>query len=477
MSIGTPSPLAVSLTIVIVAVTLAPSVVGAVSNGYSSVLTSTPFPRAFPLTATVSQGGYLGNHSSNPFFAVLYAVTGVSASRHASQGAFFNSTPMTWFRAYGGGDSYDPTTQINYVPPPGGGTYVPQSGSLINLTAFRAWCLSRNPTCSWLAYLPAEENNTQAAVHYALWYHKVLRFGPTEWQFGNEPTAWTHYGINMTRWSTTDNSTPTGTAYAVMVRNYITAIQAIFPSDRFVGIEAACACNSTLVTQSAAVDGKRVTAMAYHGFPSATTPTSSPLNDYYASLWSSSNITNTAAHFRSIVAASCSACSNLPLELGAYQAGPSGNLSPLSTQHPGAVFLAASVVQALEANLSDLTLFNSGYMYNSTSNTILPQGMLAQRILANMTMGSDYAVHVSTGAQGIFAVETRNGSAESVLFVNANVSRSISFSLPLSVFSPGTTNSYWFWSGSATEPAAHRGVTLPTAFQLPPQSILLIGNY
>jgi hypothetical protein len=221
-----------------------------------------------------------------------------------------------------------------------------------------------------------------------------------------------------------------------------------------------------------------VTGMAYHEFPSVGTPTGSAINDYYAALQGSSNITNTAAHFRLILASSCSACSNLPIQLGAYQAGPSGNLSPLSEQHAGAVFLAASVIQALEANLTDITLFNSGYMYNSTSGAILPQGLLAQRILANLTMGSDYSVNIAgTSTQGVYAILTTNRTGESVFFVNTNTSRTISFALPATVFTPGLVNSYWFWSASAGAPTAHRGVTLPASFMLPPQSILLIANY
>src|SRR4029077_7109611 len=123
-------------------------------------------------------------------FAVVFADSGLGPASAAGLGRYFNSTPVSWFRLSEGGIGYDPTTQINYVAPPSGvGTFVPVSGSMINLTWFKAWCYSRTPHCNWIGPLPAEQNNTAAAVHTALWFHNVLHFPPTAWEMGNEPNA------------------------------------------------------------------------------------------------------------------------------------------------------------------------------------------------------------------------------------------------------------------------------------------------
>jgi len=161
-----------------------------------------------PGVATLSIGASLGQHLSAPFFALVFQGSQSAPKAQANYGVFLNSTPISVIRLGGATDSYDPTTQTNYVPPSHGTQYVGVQGQLVNFTWFQAWCDSRTPHCQWLWFLPAEENNTTAAVHTAEYFHNVLKFVPTYWEFGNEPGAWTHYGENFTAWSTTDHSTP-----------------------------------------------------------------------------------------------------------------------------------------------------------------------------------------------------------------------------------------------------------------------------
>ncbi|MCI4355513.1 MAG: hypothetical protein L3K06_09170, partial [Thermoplasmata archaeon] len=182
--------------------------------------------------ATIAGGPMIGIHAANPFFSIVFKDGGLSTPTLMALGSFFNSTPITVFRFGGPGEAYDPTTSTFFAPPSsGGGTYVASHTppSAWNFSWMKSWCNSRTPHCAWLGYLPAELNNTQAAVHMAQWFHNVVGFVPTYWQFGNEPDHWTHYGKNRTMWSTNDNLTPTGIAYATMVRNYINAVSAKFP--------------------------------------------------------------------------------------------------------------------------------------------------------------------------------------------------------------------------------------------------------
>lgn len=441
-------------------------------------ISATPAGGIVHAFSSLTVGASVGLHYANPFFAVSYGETGISAVIHANQGFFYNSTPITWYRLGGGGDGYDPTTQTNWVPPANGsGRYVAQVGQLVNFTAFQAWCNSRTPHCEWMSYLPAEENNTTAAVHYAQWFHKVLGFSPTLWQFGNEPTAWTHYGINATQWKTTDTSTPTNEDYALMVKNYIAAVSAVYPHDKFVGVEASCACDPSFLTAVAATDGPKVTALAYHEFPGDSASTTN-LTHYYGTLTGSSNILNTSAHFRSIVGPACTPCARLPVQIGAYQAGPSGNLSPLSTTYAGAPFAAASVIEALDANISMFTMFQSNSLYNATSGAIYPQGYLYQRILANLTMGTDYPVTFTVhSVGGLFGIEIKNGTRTSLLLVNTNTTLAVGISLTTTVFPVGLSGTIFTWTPTTATPTAHTSLLIPKYVVLPAQAIVLLNNY
>lgn len=430
-----------------------------------------------PIATTLTVGASVGTHLDSPFQAVVFTTAGLGPNSAAQLGQFFNSTPFAVFRLGGGLDSYDPTTGLDYVAPPGGGQYVSVADPIVNFTWFKAWCDSRTPHCEWIGSLPAEENNTTLAVHYARWYHNVLGFSPTYWQFGNEPNAWTHYGENLTNWSTTDNSTVTGPGYATMVRNYIQAIWRLYPRDKFIGLEDDCACNPSLVTNTTAVDGRHLAAMAYHSYPWAVN-SSTNLSQFFGALDSPRNITTTSAYMRTLDADGCPTCASLPVELGEYNAGPVPIHSPFSMMYPGAPFLAASFIQAIDSNISSFTIFELGWLYNSSVGSILPEGLLYQRILDNMTMGTDYEVTVhSGGLGGVEALLVQNGSREALLVVNANTTNELHLSLTTSVFPVGGTGSYWYWSPSYPVPIDSEGVALPGSYSIAAQGILLLTNY
>jgi len=427
-------------------------------------------------TVTLSLGPPAGVHYANPFWAVN---TGddLTPKALAGLGNFLNSTPFTWVRLGGGSDSYDPTTGIDYEAPSSGTHYVAVATQLTNFTWFKAWCLSRTPHCLWMTYLPGEENNTAAAVHVAEWFHTVLRFVPTYWEFGNEPNAWTHYGKNRTQWSTTDALTPTGLDYATMVHSYSVAVAKLFPSDRFLGIQANCACNATLVSTTTQVDGSLLSGMAYHSYPWLN-GSSTSLSQFYGSLESSRNLPNTTAHFRALMTASCPGCASMPLDVGEYQAGPVPVHSPLAGGYAGAVFMAASVIQALENNVSTFTEFNIGWLLNTSNGAVAAEGLLYQRILDNLTMGTDVpAVIRVPGVGGVFGLFVQNGSRLALFVVNTNTTHSFTLPISSALFGVGVSGSTWSWTPMLKFPAAHRGVTLPSSYFLSPQSILLMTNY
>ncbi len=458
--------------------------------GVSGILGAAIQPSSLPadyaastaVTVTVNgslqSGKLLGTHYANPFYEAVLTDALFTTKALRSLGSYLNSTPVTVVRFGGNGEGYNPTTQINYLPPSSGsGTYVATSQQLWNFTWFKAWCLSKTPHCAWLGYLPGEENNTQAAVHFAKWFHSVLGLAPTLWEFGNEPTQWRHFGKNMSTWSTNDSLQPTAVAYATMVHNYIAAVKAVFPNDRFIGLEASCACNKLFAADTAKVDGAQVVALAYHSYPSSTT-SSTQLSGFYALLSSSANITSSASKFRGATVSVCTTCANLPIELGEYQAGPFSAFSPFSSKYPGAPFFAVSLIQAMEANLSSVGAYNTNSLFNTSTGTPTFEGMLYQRILNNMTMGADYGVTVkATGITGVYSVMIQNGTRESLLIVNTNQTVGLTLSVSSIVFPTGVLGQDWTWSPSATAPTHTSFSLLPKSYSIGPQGILLVTNY
>ena len=436
-----------------------------------------PPPLGIPVNTTLGAGGYLGTHYANPFYAVLLADNDLPTARLQALGAFLNTTPITWFRFGGNGTSYDPTSGVDYIPPPGGGAYVATPLELWNLTWFKSWCDTRTPHCLWLAFLPGEVNNSAFALHTAQWYHDDLGLVPEYWQFGNEPTGWTHYGENLSSWSTGDDATVSDAAYTTMVQDYISAISAAYPSDRYIALEAACGCNYDLAEATSAALGPAANVMSFHAFPSASGSTTQP-SAFLGALEGATNLTQSAARFRSALSAGCPTCSNVAVQIGAYQAGPPGGLSPLQDQFVGATFLAASIIQAIEANVSSFTVYDSDSLYDTLGDAARPQGILYADLLANMTMGRDYGVNFQDeGVGGVYGLLVHNGSHQSLLIVNTNSTYELDLTVSNATFPVGATGSEWSWGPQTATPVASRGVLLPSVYAVPAQGMLLLDNY
>jgi hypothetical protein len=430
-------------------------------------------------TATASLGADVGTHSGTPFYALVFTDSGLGPASAADLGHYLNSTPFTWFRLNNGGEAYDPSTQTNWVAPTSGvGAFVRQSGNLMNLTWFKVWCYSRTPHCDWIASLPGEQNNTTAAVHLAEYFHNVIHFVPTAWEIGNEPNAWTHYGLNTSKWSTTDASTPTGIGYAIMVKNYIAAVTKLFPTDKFIGIESNCACGASLISTTAEIDGAKVMAMAYHSYPWANDSMNKTSQFMGALLSPTRNLSYTSSRMRQLDSADCSTCTNLPIQVGEYNAGPVPVHSPLAMNYSGAVFIAASVIEALQANVSMFTLYSLSWLYNSTNSMLHPEGRLYQEILANMTMGQDFVVNINVPqVGGVFAMLIKNGSRESLLIVDTNNTNGITLPILTTLFPIGHPGSTWSWDPRNPLPIVQTNVLLPSSYIVWSQGILLINNY
>jgi PKD repeat protein len=388
--------------------------------------------------------------------------------------SYLNSTPFHWVRYGVDTDSCNESADLEYSS-----SGVASSGCGFDITSLKTWCTAQTPQCQAILTLPGENNNSAEDAAIAKYVVKTLGFQPAYWSIGNEPTGWTHYGIAWTKWKTTDSSAATPVAYAVDVRNAITAVTAVDSSAKFIGLEAACSCNTLWFQDVAKIDGSKIAAIAYHSYPSdgSTSETASQL---YALLPGSKNLTESYATIRSDITGSCTTCASLPIFVNEYNAGPGWAPSTVSGTYANAVFLAASVTQALRANVTQLSIYSLqttstssfGYALMNAANTIGPTGTLFSGLLKHLTLGQVQSTSVKTSVGDVWCVATKSGVTQSLLVVNANMTTAVALTLG-SAFSQSTSGTIYQWNANLTAPLSTTGLPA-SAYSIPPQGILLI---
>ncbi|MCI4369277.1 MAG: hypothetical protein L3K09_06935 [Thermoplasmata archaeon] len=388
-------------------------------------------------------------------------------------GAFLNQTPFDWSRYGTWTEECNISSDIQYGP--NGSQRIPCA---YNLTAFKLWCLSRSPRCHVIMPLPGENNNSREDASIAKFIVKTLGFQPDYFSVGNEPDLWKHYGIPWANWSYLDHRRPTPLAYAIDLRNAIGAVRAVDPSARFVGIEATCSCDSYQIGQVLHVDGPNISAVAYHSYPyrSTVTPT---LQKFLDPLVGAGNVTSTYQHVRAAVNRQCPSCSGLPVFLNEFNAGPGWTPSVFNGTYANALFLAASSIQALRANVSQFTIFSLqsnqtsfGYSMMNGTSSVGPTGLLFSRLIDHLAMGSVYATHIVTNVPSVWSVLTENSSKASLFVVNANLTRTVHLHLSPLILN-GTTGDVYTWDPGNASPKVVHG-KIAGSYDVPPEGMLLV---
>jgi hypothetical protein len=425
--------------------------------------------------ATLLSGPILARTPSSFWGLVAQTQTSRGIATDSAIGGFVNSTPFAWFVYTQQTDQCNITSNTIYADD---GSSTSPCG--FNIGAFKIWCLSRHPACQSILVLPGENNNSREDANMANYIVHTVGFTPSYFAVGNEPMLWTHYGIAWTHWKTTDASTPTPLAYAVDVRSAIHAVRTVVPSARFIGIASDCECESTWFRDVARVDGSLISAISYHTYPSSAQLTQETLGQFLAPLASGYNITTSYRTVRNDISGQCTGCSTLPIFVTEFNSGPGWAPSNYAGTFTDAVFLAASTVQALRANVSMFTTFNlqtyqSAYGWSMMNGTdhVGPEGVLYSRLFSHLTIGWVRGDGVRTAAGNVWSLLTGAGTSRSLLVVNANASRSIDLSLAgLLKPAAGTSVDVYSWSGTSL-PSLKVG-SLATSYVLPSDSILLL---
>lgn len=388
--------------------------------------------------------------------------------------SFLNQTPFTWVRYGQDTEACDITANILYWS---NGTV--QGPCHYDLSAFRTWCLSEHPKCRSVIFLPGESNNSSETAYAAAWVVRTLGFQPDYFNLGNEPSLWTHYGIPWTHWKSSDRSTPTPLDYAFDFHAAVLAVRAVDPGAKFIGIEGTCACGAPWFADLVRIDGRLISAFAYHSYPSRG-HTNETLPEFLSPLFSRDNITSTFPRVRSYFDHLCVRCPTIPLFLNEYNAGPGWAASVFNATYPNALFLGASVVQALRANVTQLTLFNLqsnnstyGYAMMNDTNVVGPTGLLFSGMLQHLTQGNVYAGRFNTSTGGVVSVLTQNTRRATLYIVNTNLTNATHVSVG-KVFRLGANDSLGRWAPSMSTPIW--GPTRAVAnYTIPPEGMLLLS--
>lgn len=395
--------------------------------------------------------------------------------------SFMNDSGIGMVRYSAGEDTCNITTDTSWTPGVLGGIATPGCG--YDIPAFAQWCLSQTPHCQSDVGLPGEANNSAEDAYYAQYIVKTLGFQPTYWSIGNEPISWTHYGIPWSQWKLTDHSAPTGIAYAIDVRNAISAVKKVDPAARFVGIQSYWCPDTTYTDPVASIDGNQISAIACHVYTNdgVSNPTTA---QYFASLMSSHNITTNYLTLRNHLKGLCSSCATLPIQIGEYQGGPVGTPAPQDRHYDGAIWLAASLVQALDVGIPSVQVFELqgtvGCQFCLLGATDYPdaQGLLYTDVLTDLHRGHPvHNVTVRSSITNLWATvdHSRISNDSQLLFVNANLSQTASFPLTSRYYTPGEPGFIVSWNNSARAPTLTSYHALPRRLSVPPLSLALVA--
>lgn len=416
------------------------------------------------------------------FFGVNGETTPVTAYTQVPKlGAYLNSTPIGMIRYSAGEDECNVTTDTMWLAGPTGGIPIP-NGCDYDVASFAAWCDSLTPHCESDIGLPGENNNSAEDAYFAAYIVKTLGFQPTYWSIGNEPISWTHYGIPWQKWKLTDNSAPTGVAYAVDVRNAVRAVKAVDPAAQFVGLQSYWCPDVTYTEPIAAIDGDSINAISCHVYTNdgTSTPTTA---QYFASLMGPKNITSNYYDLKAHIRDLCAKCSSLPIQIGEFQGGPVGLPAPQDRGYLGAVWMAASFVQALNAGIQSVQVFNlqgapgCEFCMLNAFDVPDPQGLLFSDVFSNLERGRPvYNVSVRSDNTNLWATMIHGTitNTSQILFVNANVSHAETFGLSTRFFTTGQPGSILSWNDPAASPTTTKYPALPDRVTVPPLSLVLV---
>lgn len=356
-----------------------------------------------------------------------------------------------------------------------------------NITAFKQWCSASGVQCHSIVELPGEIDDPSLDAQIASYIMNTLGFHPSYWTVGNEPTSWSHWREMWWNWKVGDASTPSAAQYASELVNVTAAVLQINSSAKFIGLEAACACDSpswfTDVSQEA-VDHPEIVAIAYHQYPTASVSSTNQSDGVFLQpLDSATSGMNLSSSFKQVWSAvQCVTCKKtISVEVDAYNHGSSVDVPVQDSKYVGALYIAASIAQAQALNLSHIVFFDLQTWNDSAWGTSMltgkdvmdPVGTFFENVTGSFTPGGAvYNVSVRSTASNVWATMMSNAHNYTLLVANANTSDTLN--LDLNGVFPGGTGRVISWAPGQVYPTVKNGVNITESYTVPAEGILFL---
>ncbi|MGA8664863.1 MAG: hypothetical protein WB809_07355 [Thermoplasmata archaeon] len=440
------------------------------------------------------------------------------ADLHSNLSDLIAATPshvLVWPGA-AAGDEYDPIpTSLNIsINPMNGSASVSGNTSgptllydvgathtvaVANEAQFVALCESIH--CTAILQVPGEVNNTTLAQQVVYYTEHILNFTPAAWEIGNEPELWKDWNCPWDDWTKPlctsynnkvghNNKLVTPLEYAYEVQNYTQALRLVDPHIQILGVPATGRpenhlsvsdwVNATVSVNLLNPNGTpndNLAGIAFHDYPAGKfgVPT---LAQFYGTIASPAGLAARITGIRSAISNEttklCAGLSCEPVPVYVTEVGSSlshWNYSQYGLGFPGALDLAAQIVQSISLNLTNLDLYAA--VLNTTNSWFPPSSLIPR---PDYTLYSEVLPHLGTEVypttllppnsslyfgnesnsnstlhSNLYAVATVDpaaGNRADLMAVDLNLTTSVNFTPQLPGIGTGVPVEAWYWNGT-----------------------------
>ena len=277
--------------------------------------------------------------------------------------------------------------------------------------------------------VPAEINSVSTLAYEVDWLQSTTGWQPSCWSIGNEPQAWTHFGIHWTSWALKDKRTVTAAQFAQVALNYTRTLRSLDgPTSCIIGLESNFGWGSTTPptpimnigswTKAVTAAVPNDTAVSFHSYPDDKCTQATA-----AQILSPTNLTLTQTAYN----AAANNSSGLPVYIQEFNLGSArapSSCGPWVSGYTDSVFTSAVAVQALTSGDPQMTFFHfdcqtADCLVNSTSSVPSPTYGLYAGLLGQMDLQQLHRVNFTAGANPqVFAVLGENGTHDRTLLLS-----------------------------------------------------------
>ncbi|MGP8073376.1 MAG: fibronectin type III domain-containing protein [Thermoplasmata archaeon] len=464
---------------------------------------ASPSPSATPSTASdqftggpmksvgvTSVKNFTSNLVSSPAF---YGVNVRSAESFTAADAFAlkDTNTLTW--RYPGGDegeTYNYTTNLLNTS-----SHAKEKNSVSN---FVGLCVL--DACRAILQLPAEIDDpaTDAYfVHYIeYWLNYTVDGEPREgftpwlWEFGNEPSEWTNFGLQWSLWRNTGvNATPT--SYAAIVPSIIEAIRSVdqtTPIDPLGGIGGSAGFDRPWVYDVMSAAQTTVQFLSIHSYPEGSRSATSDAGFYSPVYSGSSALDELLPNLSATILLACANCTDVRLLVSESGASTTSVNPTYEEGFPMAMWDATEVIQSSAANASSIDFFaflnsypGSFMLTAPNASSPYPRFDPSYYLFKDITpfLGSTVLnVTLNNTDGGKLQVGGWRGSGNnwSLLLVNLDTQYNLTVTIAGSGFPVEGNIEYYTWNGSTQDPVGN-ATTWMNSTTFPPNSLELITVY